>query len=284
MRLKNAFISLVLLICPCALCYGQLSFSGVNGERGYAAMRGFFRADLDNGFVFTPFFGYYRMTDKEYDEAGSNSRYGLAASYELNDDWTADASGFWQPRAAGYTAVGYTAGVSWKPFYRWGVLKNPLLLGRAGQTRYKTYVDAMGNGLLNSFHQVETFAGVEASGDLKNWRLKAAWEKVLQYNNRHQPQNVTFNWADIPFMTAVVQGFLKEAAALRVSYETDFITPYASLARYRYAEHSGTAAAVGAGMRVKWGATSLSGGVEVFEPRREANRKTYFSMSAEVEL
>ena len=65
MRLKTAFLSLALLICPCALCYGQLSFSGVNGERGYAALRAYYRLDLDNGFVFTPMYGYYRMTDKE---------------------------------------------------------------------------------------------------------------------------------------------------------------------------------------------------------------------------
>lgn len=284
MRLKNALISLVLLICPCALCYGQLSFSGVNGERGYSAMRGLYRADLDNGFVFTPRYEFYRQTDKEYDESGTTSRYGLAGSYEINDDWTLAASAFWQPTAVGYRAVGYEAGALWKPFYRWGVLKNPVLAGYAGQTRYKTEVDRMGNALMDSFHQVETYARAEASGDIYAWRLKAAWQKVIQYNNRHLTPDVTFSWADIPFMTAVIQGFIKEAAAVRISYQTDFITPYAVWGRYRYAERGDTALAVSAGMRVQWGRTSLSGGVEVFEPRREANRKTYFSMSAEVDF
>lgn len=284
MRLKNALISLVLLICPCALCYGQLSFSGVNGERGYSAMRGYFRADLDNGFVLTPYYEYYRQTDKEYDESGSISRYKLAGSYELNDDWLLMASAFWQPTAAGYRAVGYSAGVQWKPFYRWGLLKNPLLGADFGQNRYKTYVDKMGNDLSSAFHQVETFALVQAQTELAAWDLKATWQKVIQYKNSRFPANVTFGWADIPFMTAVIQGFIKDAAAVRVSYRTSFITPYASVGRYNYAERKGTALAVSAGMRINWGRTSLSGGVEVFEPRREANRKTYFSMSAEVDF
>lgn len=284
MRLKNALISLVLLICPCALCYGQLSFSGVNGERGYSAVRGYFLADLDNGFVFVPHYEYYRQTDKEYDESGSISRYKLEGSYELNDDWQLTAAAFWQPTAAGYRAVGYSAGAQWKPFYRWGILKNPLFGVAFGQNRYKTYVDKLGNDLYSSFHQVETFAFVQAETELAAWDLKAAWQKVIQYKNSSFPADVTFGWADIPFMTAVIQGFIKDAAAVRVSYRTSFITPYVSVGRYNYAERSATALSVSAGMRVNWGRTSLSGGVEVFEPRREANRKTYFSMSAEVDF
>ena len=248
MRLKTAFISLILLICPCALCYGQLSFSGVNGERGYAALRARYRLDLDNGFVFTPMYGYYRMTDKEIDEAGSTSRYGLEVSYELNDAWRVLAEGFWQPQAVGYQAVGYAAGLSWKPFYRWWIFKNPTLTAYAEQTRYRTYVDKQGNDLPSgAFGEVETGAHIEASADAGNWNMQAAWHKVIEYSSS-PPHNLTFSWANIPFMTAVVQGFVKEAAAVRLSYRTEFITPYASLARYRYNELSDTAAAVSAGL------------------------------------
>ena len=85
-------------------------------------------------------------------------------------------------------------------------------------------------------------------------------------------------------MTAVVQGFLRNAAAMQVSYKTNFITPYASVVRYQYAQASNPATAVNAGLNVRWGQTIISGGVEVFEPRREETRKTYFSMSVEVEF
>ena len=209
---------------------------------------------------------------------------GLEASYELNDAWHALAEGFWQPQAVGYQAVGYAAGIAWEPFYRWSIFKNPLLHGYVGQTRYRTYVDKRGNDLPGgSFGEVETAAYVQAAADAGNFNLKAAWQKVIEYSSK-PPANVTFSWANIPFMTAVVQGFVKEAAAVRISYRTEFVTPYASLARYRYNELSDTAAAVSAGLHLHLGEMSLSGGVEVFEPRREANRKTYFSMSAEVEF
>lgn len=284
MRLKNALLSLVLLICPCAFCYGQISFLGVNGERGYSAMRSFYRADLDNGLVLTPYYEFYRQTDKEYDESGSITRYKLDASYELNDDWALTASGSWQPTAVGYSAVGYWAGAQWKPFYRWGLLKNPRLGFLAGQERYRIYVNKMGNTLAHSFHQLDTAVRAEAGTELGPWDLKASWHKVIQYKNKDFPSDVTFSWADLPYMTAVIQGFIKDAMAVRLSYPTHFITPYAVLGRYNYAERRGTALAVSAGMRVSWGRTSLSGGVEVFEPRREATRKTYFSMSAEVDF
>lgn len=284
MRLKTAILCLFVLICPCALCYGQLSFSGVNGERGYAAFRGAYKLDLDNGFVLTPRYGYYRMSDKEIDEAGSTSRYGLTGSYELSDSWQVLAGGFWQPQAVGYQAVGYQAGLMWEPFYRAWQFKNPVLKATSGQTRYRTYVDKMGRDLADgSFSQIETAADAEASVEAGSWQLKAAWHKVIKYSSR-QPQDVTFSWADIPFMTAVVQGFIKEAAAVRVSYKTELLTPYVSLARYRYAELSDTAAAVSAGIHLHVWEMSLSGGIEVFEPRREANRKTYFSMSADVQF
>lgn len=284
MRVKTAFICLCLLICPCALCYGQINFSSVNGERGYAAMRGTYDWNLDNGFILSPEYGYYRMSDKEIDEAGSTSRYALGVSYELNDTWRLTADGFWQPQAVGYQAAGYGLGATWFPFYRWEQITNPRLSARFYQARYRTYVDKKGNDLAGgAFSQVETGVHALTSADVGNWKLQAAWHKVIKYSSS-QPTNVTFSWADIPFMTAVVQGFVKEAAGISVRYRTNFITPYAALVRYRYAELSDSAAAVSAGVHIVLWGMSVSGGVEVFEPRREANRKTYFSMSAEIEF
>ena len=53
MCFRTALISL-LLFCPCALCYGQLRFASVGGEKGYSAMRASFEADLDKGWILTP--------------------------------------------------------------------------------------------------------------------------------------------------------------------------------------------------------------------------------------
>ncbi len=284
MRFKTAIFSFLILICPCALCYGQLSFSGVNGERGYAAMRGIFRWDLDNGFFLAPSYEYYRMSDeKDVEKTGTTHRYGLRGAYELNDSWKILAGVFWQPTGLGYKSVRYQGGLSWAPFYRWGILKNPQLGVHVGQGRYRTYVDTAGQRLERPFVEVETNLKTEAAVDVGFWTLQGSWQKVLKYSET-LPQEISFNWADIPYMTAVVQGFLREAAALRVSYKTHFITPYATLVRYQYAQASSPAAAVNGGLNIHWGETTFSGGVEVFEPRREANRKTYFTMSVEIEF
>ena len=85
------------------------------------------------------------------------------------------------------------------------------------------------------------------------------------------------NWTEIPFMTAVLQGFIRDVAAARLAYRTRWITPYAVYARYRYQVGGGPATAVAGGLALHVGLTTLTGGVEIFEPNREANRKTYFS-------
>lgn len=285
MRLKTALAALVLLICPCALCYGQVSFSSVHGERGYSAMRGAYRYDMDNGFVFIPQFGYYRMSDKEIDEAGSVSRYSLQTNYEINDTWKILLKGLWQPQAVGYHATSYGVGTEWSPFYRYGYFTEPKMRLWLGQSRYRSYVDSQGKDLPNgAFKNVETFAHVEGLINIKNWKLRAEWQKVVKYS-KHAPQNVTFSWADIPYMTAVIQGFIEDSAGLWLYYGTSLISPYVSVARYHYEQRQQAALAVGAGLHVRLGKdTSLVGGIEVFEPRREENRKTFFSFSAEVEF
>lgn len=284
MRLKTAFLTVVLLICPCALCYGQLSFLGVNGERGYSALRATYVWDLDNNFIFTPAYEFYRMSDEpDVEKTGSTYRYSLKGSYDLSDAWRAYAHVLWQPTAVGHRAVGYYAGGVWHPFYRYGLIKDPFLDVRVGQMRYHSSLNVSGNALPDAYKQIETNTQVYAGAEIGPWNLKAAWHKVIQYSNQVRP-DVSFSWADIPFMTAVVQGFLRQAQAVRVSYPTSLITPYATVARYQYAQSLHPATAVSVGLEIKWEGTVLAGGVEVFEPRRQDSRRTFFSMLVEVEF
>ncbi|MBQ8032770.1 MAG: hypothetical protein IJ266_02270 [Elusimicrobiaceae bacterium] len=282
MRFKTALVSL-LLICPCAICYGQLRFASVGGEKGYSAMRASYRADLDNGFILIPQYGYYRMSDKEIDEAGSTSRYTLEGLYEINDSWQVLAQLMWQPQTLGYEGMGYWGGVAWQPFYYVSGIKEPWLRVKFGQERTRSYVDASGKDLPSGFRQVATSGFAEAEMDVLHFHLQAAWQKVIKYSSR-VPHDVTFSWAEIPYMTAVLQGYIKDAYALRVSYPTRMITPYVSLARYHYDQRRQVAGAVSAGLHVNvWGA-DVTGGIEVFEPRRDKNRKIYFSLSLEVPM
>lgn len=283
MRFLHAFVSLIYLICPCALCYGQVSFSSVHGERGYSALRGSLALDLDNGFRFTPRVGYYRMSDSETDEKGSTSRYGMQVVYEISDTLEFFIDGVYHPKAIGYQAVLYDGGIQWKPFYYYHGLKNPFVQVAVGQGRYRARVDKDGARLGHTFREVGTHVLLAAGTDWGNWKTQATWQKVLKYNE-HIPANISFSWAEIPYMSAVVQGFVQDAYALRTSYQSEYVSPYAGLVRYQYAQRNKEAYAVLAGLNIRlWGASFL-GGVEVFEPRREETRKTFFSLSVEAPL
>ena len=283
MCFRTALISL-LLFCPCALCYGQLRFASVGGEKGYSAMRASFEADLDNGWILTPKYGYYRMSDKEIDEAGSTSRYELQVRRELTDNFDILVELGLQPQALGYESVLYQTGIRWLPFYYLAGIKNSVLLAKIGQERYRTYVNVSGQDLpYGVFRQVGTRAQLEAEADVGLFHLQGTWQKVIKYSSR-VPEDVTFSWANVPYMTAVIQGFLKDAYALRVSYPSRYVTPYASLVRYHYDQRRAVASAVSAGLHVRLWDVDVSGGIEVFEPRREDNRKTYFSLSVEIPM
>ena len=283
MRFANAFLCLILWICPCALCYGQVHFSSVHGERGYSALRGSVTWDLGADVLFSPLVGYYRMSDTEQDEKGSTSRYGAQVVYDWKDwlQWIATLR--WQPKAIGYQAVLYDTSLQWFPFYYWHGIKQPFVRLGIGQGRYRSLVNTEGERLPRTFREVDTSVQAEGGAQYHRWNLKAQWQKVLKYSEP-VPTGISFSWAEIPYLAAVMQGFVKEATALRVSYGTSVVTPYMGLVRYRYVQSHTDAFAVLAGLNVHlWGASFL-GGIEVFEPRREENRKTFFSLSVEAEL
>lgn len=283
MRFLKVFLLSLLLSCLPALCRGQLSFYGVNGEQGYAALRGTYELDLDNGFILTPAYGYYRRSDKDIDEAGSTSRYGLTAEYWWTDVWASSLTGRYVPQTLGFESFSWSAQGKWLPFYRWGVLKNPVLRAAVGQTYYHVYEDVFSNPLDHRFSSTETDVLFSAFSEAGPLDVQVLYQKVIKYSNR-PAGNVSAGWADVPFMTAVIQGFVEQASAVYARYRTDFLTPYVSWARYRYANAGEVACAVSAGLKVKWENVTLSGGVEVFEPRRQDNRKTYFSVSADMEF
>ncbi len=284
MRLKTALVSL-LLLCPCALCYGQLRFASVGGKEGYSAMRARYTADLDNGWILIPQYGYYRMSDDDPDDGGgSTSRYGLEVLYEMTDTVSGLAGVMLQPQALGYEGAGYEAGMQVYPFYYWGGLKNPVVQLKAGQSRQRTYVDFLGNDLPGQFRQVGTWAALTGEVDIaRRWHLQATWQKVIKYSSR-VPKDVSFSWAEVPYMTAVLQGYIKDALAARLSFQTDLAAPYVTLVRYHYERSRQVSSAIGAGLRIRLWGIEVTGGVEIFEPRQDEIRKTYFSLSVEAPL
>ncbi|MBO7238395.1 MAG: hypothetical protein J6U96_03810 [Elusimicrobiaceae bacterium] len=279
MRFVTALLNLVLLICPCALCYGQLGFSSVSGERGYAAMRGGFVWDLDNDLTLVPSGGYYRISDKEEDETGATGKAALEIQYELNDDLKLIAGGFYIPRRMGFEAMGYYAGAKYNLCYRCGIFKDAYLRLQAGQNFYDLTAYADGTPYPGHFRTPATQAGAEVGSEVGKFFFQAHYNKVIKYNHK-PPENIVSNWTEIPFMTAIVQGFVSDVSAVRLSYRTQWITPYAVYARYKYLARNHDTISVAGGLALHWGKSTISGGVEVFEQNQQENRKTYFSMAA----
>ena len=283
MRFLTALLNLVLLICPCALCYGQVSFSSVNGERGYAAMRGSFRWEADNGIVLLPSGGYYRISDKEEDETGSVTKFALLVSYSPDDDWTWFAGGHYIPRRLGFENAGYIAGTQYALCYWCGPFKNAYLRAWGGQSFYDITAYADGTDYPGGFSTTGTLVAAELGSELGKFFLQARYEKVIKYNHR-PPTHIAAHWTEIPFMTAVVQGFVRDTFAARAAYRTSWITPYVVYARYKYMENSDYTVSVAGGLAIHLEKSTFSGGVEIFEQNREENRKTYFSVAINTEF
>ncbi len=276
-------VTLVLLVCPWVYSYGQLHFASVHGERGYAAMRGVGRLDLDNGLILSLSGGYYRMSDSEEDENGATVKAALLAEYELTDNFRLLAGASYIPKKLGFQNVGYGIGAQYTLCYRCGIFKRPHFGVYAGQVRYKVDSNLHGAPLVSRFKTVATGVSALAGGEMGRFLFQTRYDKVIKYNNK-PPHDITSNWTEIPFMTAVVQGFVSDSLAARLAYRTRWITPYAVYARYRYLVRGDHAVAVAAGLALHVGLTTLTGGVEIFEPNRDENRKTYFSLSASTEF
>ncbi len=283
MRFLRTLISLVLLLCPCAFCYGQLSFSSVSGERGYAAMRGSYVWNLDNGITLIPAGGYYRISDKEEDETGATGKGALSVQYDLNDALAISMTAHYIPRRMGFENMGYLAGAQYALCYLCGPFKNPYVRVQGGQSFYDITAYADGRGYPGHFHTTATLAIAELGSELGKFFLQARYDKVIEYSHR-PAADLAANWTEIPFMTAIVQGFVSDIASARVAYRTSWITPYAVYARYKYLAYSDYTVSVAGGLAIHWGKSTFSGGVEVFEQNREENRKTYFSLSASTEF
>ena len=283
MRFITALLNLVLLICPCALCYGQISFASVSGEGGYAAMRGSFMWDLDNGLTLIPAGGFYRISDKEEDETGTTGKVALMAKYELTDTISVLVAGHYIPRRLGFENMGYWVGLEDTLCYHCGPLKNPYVRLLTGQSFYDITAYANGQSYPKGFNTTATIASGEVGTEVGKFFVQARYDKVIKYNHR-PPSYLASNWTEIPFMTAIIQGFISDGAAGKISYRTRWLTPYAVYARYKYLEKGRSVTALGGGLSLVWGKTILSGGIENFESNWEAKRRNYFSFSASMEF
>lgn len=275
----KAVLLLVLMVCPLACCYGQLHFATVNGDNGYAAMRGNYKLDLDNGFILIPTVGYYRMSDREEDESGATTKFALNVQYELTDNLLLSAGAEYIPERLGFQEVAYGVGAKYTLCYHCGIFTNPYVKANVGQARYRIDSYATGAPLGYVFRTTANAAALEAGSELGRFFAQVRYDKVIKYSDKPN-EDVASNWTEIPFMTAVVQGFVRDIAAARVAYRTKRITPYVVYSRYKYLLGSDYTVSVAGGLALTVKETTLTGGVEIFEQNHKDQRKTYFSLSA----
>ena len=280
--IRKVLFLLVLLACPWVYSYGQLHFATVNGERGYAAMRGNFVWNLDNGFILIPSGGYYRISDKE-EETGATGKIALDVLYEVDDQTTVFAGGSYIPRRMGFQNAGYHMGTKYNLCYHCGPFKNVYSQALFGQTFYDLTAYANGMAYPGHFKSTATLASAEVGSEVGKFFIQAIYHKVIKYNHR-PPNELVSNWTEIPFMTAIVQGYVRDIAAAKLSYRTWWITPYAVYSRYQYLAYSNYTVSIAGGISLHWGKSTFSGGVEIFEQNQQENRKTYFSLSASTEF
>ena len=279
----KALLLFVLMVCPLAFCYGQFHFATVNGDDGYVAMRGDYRLDLDNGFILLPTVGYYRMSDREEDESGATTKFALNVRYEISDNLLLSAGAEYIPERLGFQEVAYGIGAKYNLCYHCGIFSRPYVKINAGQARYRIDAYATGAPLGYVFKTVANAATAEAGTEIGPFFVQARYDKVIKYSDKPN-EEVAGNWTDIPFMTAVVQGFVRDIAAARVAYRTKWITPYVVYSRYKYLLGSDYTVSVAGGLALTVGETTLTGGVEIFEQNHKDQRKTYFSLSASTQF
>ena len=281
MRFIQKLLLLVLLLCPCAYCSGQTSFSSVNGKGGYAVMKGSWIWGLDNGITLVPFGGYYQPSDKEEAEPYSTAKAGLQVYYDVSDATQVFLGGDYIPQRAGFERISYLLGFKTELCYHCGIFTHTYIQLGAGQVFYR--ITPYGDIYPRGFRTQTPLAVLQAGTDIGKFTLQVRYDKLIKYTHR-PPEDMVSYWTEIPFMTAIVQGFVSDVSAAKVSYRTRWITPYGVFARYQYITDGKYMTAWGAGLSLHWRKTTLSGGLENFESDSEATRKNYFSFSASMEF
>ena len=283
MRFITALVNLVLLICPCALCYGQVSFSSIVGEGGYGAFKGAARWEMDNGIAFVPFVGYYRPSDSEEDEEFTMGKGGVEVRYDTGNSTAVFLWGDFVPMQIGFERISYQAGMEYQICYHCGVVKNLYMRLGVGQVFYKVtkYVDTA--EYPGGFHAQTPLLTGRLGTELGPMELQFEYEKLIKYSHQ-PPEDIMASWTDIPLMTTVTQGYVSNVFVGKWSYHTRLVSPYVIWGTYKYVVGGRHKDTYGAGLSLHWNKVTVSGGIENIASNWEDSRQNYFSLSASTEF
>lgn len=273
-RMKKLLLSLVLLTCPIAFSFGQLSVSGVTGNNDYSAVRASYNLSMPlMPLSITPKFAMY-----EQDGMDTMYQYGIGANMNVPfyDLLEVGADAAYTPKANEYSNYLWDAHAALNIqnlFFR--IL--PLDELKAG-LGYRT--------IYHTFHATDTdvteqdiymFLYQKTGG----FDTKITYTKALDFS---QDKTGTPLWLDIPGFTAVYQGYLDYSLSVDAGYTYKFIRPYAG---YTFIKTDNAPSSDDArlGLILKVMMINFNASVEWFNfTQNTADRQTFFSFTAGISI
>lgn len=271
--MKKLILSLLLLICPIAVCLGQISVSGVTGSDGYSVLRSSLQTDVFfiPGLSITPGYSVYQR-----DEMKSMSEYSLGANFDLPiiDLVEVGASGGYIPRANDYSSYFYdiNASVNAETLFFRLLPTDELRVGGGVKKTFHSFYDP-------SYKVDETDVYGFISQQTGGFDSSVNFTKAISYSK--DLNNTVPPWMDVKNFTAVYSGYLDYSLGLNAGYTYKFIRPYAS---YNFLKTKNTDFSTDnarAGIILKVFVIDFNAAVEWFNfTRNTAERKSFFSLSA----
>ena len=261
--MKKLFLCLVLLACPIAFSFGQLSVSGVAGNNDYSAVRASYNLSLPlTPLSITPKFAMYEQN-------GMNTmyQYGLAANvttpfYDLLE---VGAEGGYTPKANDYSNYFWDvhAALSLQNFLFKVIPLEELKAGLGYKTIYHSFyspdTDVTEQDIYLFLYQKT--GGLDAS---------ITYTKALDFSGDKTGVPL---WLDIPGFTAVYEGYLDHSLSLDAGYTFIKTDNY----------HSTDTARLGVILNVFM--VDVNASVEWFNfTQNTGDRQTFFSLTAGVSI
>lgn len=272
--MKKLFLCLVLLTCPIAFSFGQLSVSGVTGNNDYSAVRASYNLSLPlTPMSITPKFAMYEQN-------GMNTmyQYGLAANITtpFYDLLQVGAEGGYTPKANDYSNYFWDvhAALSLQNFLFKFI---PLEEVKAG-VGYKT--------IYHSFYSPDTDV-TEQDIYMFLYQKTGGFDASLTYTKALDFSGDKVGvplWLDIPGFTAVYEGYLDHSLTLDAGYTYKFIRPYAGYTFIKTDNYPSTdSARLGVILNVFM--VDVNASVEWFNfTQNTSDRQTFFSLTAGISI
>lgn len=275
--MKKLILSLLLLICPLAICLGQVSVSGVTGSDGYSVLRSSLQTDVlfIPGLSITPGYSVYQRNGMK-----SMSQYSLGANFNVPiiDILEVGASGGYIPRANDYSSYFYdiNASVNAETLFFRLLPTDELRVGGGVKNTYHSFYDP-------SYKIDETDAYGFISQQTGGFDTSVNFTKAISYSKDLNGTNPP--WMDVKNFTAVYSGYLDYSLGVNAGYTYKFIRPYAS---YNFLKTKNTDFSTDnarAGVIIKVLVVDFNAAVEWFNfTRNTAERKSFFSLTAGVKF